>query len=634
MIKHILLCFLSDMKLTGEPSPKISSVNYKNIGEPKECHATNESAVRYLFCDNAVNELSQLFLVRSKKVCGKIKYKADVSSNYDEKDDKGVCWKWYRDEKGNSLTHYDYFLNRIKDIVPQAEAIADPIEFDEDAPAAENMTALIEVANRVRDYVQGIRTKEPDAEFCLHVDCTGGLRNASMILVALMRLLQYEGISIGKILYSNFSAHCVEEVGALYSFFDLVAGAEEFVRHGEVSVLKRYFEKKEKSSALDRLIQAMERFAQELALCHSGELPKAIDKLREAIEAFSEAASKKGSEGAAEQNDSLMRQMLARIREDYKELLTNPDNESVSVREIAIIRWCLRHGLLQQAMTFFTERVPEMLYHAEFLKAAPRYEKEVQKKWEKDSMKRPKGFYLLNEYRKPKGSEAEEMKKCQKAWCSRYKDFLDKLKKGVTEEEIDAFIKNPFPADAAFRLKDKEKLRALLHGFWGLLHSVPGERFRERPEGQAVLNAICPFYLNHQAPQQQGKASEPTPEENEVWKALLAHEDRDIGKILLNFLRNNLKAEEMNQLGFALVLPRGVEKLREGVIVPPEGKVAVATDILNWYFAIKDERNHTNHARLESGRRAAEDLQREMEKALTEIERVCQRGGVHGGGVC
>lgn len=243
MIKHMLLCFLSDIELTRGASPKISAVNYNNIGEPRECYATNESAVRYLFCDNDVNELSRLFLVRSKKVCGKIKYKADVSSNDDEKEDKGVQWKWYRDEKGVSWTHYDYFLNRIKDIVPQAAAIADYIEFDEDAPAAENMTALIEVADHVRGYVQEIRTKETDAEFCLHVDCTGGLRNASMILVALMRLLQYEGISIGKILYSNFSAHCVEEVGALYSFFDLVAGAEEFARHGEVSVLKRYFDK-------------------------------------------------------------------------------------------------------------------------------------------------------------------------------------------------------------------------------------------------------------------------------------------------------------------------------------------------------------------------------------------------------
>lgn len=373
----------------------------------------------------------------------------------------------------------------------------------------------------------------------------------------------------------------------------------------------------------------MERFAQELALCHSGELRQAIVDLHEAIEAFSDAASKKGSEGATEQNDSLMGQMLVRIREDYRELLTNPDNE------IAIIRWCLRHGLLQQAMTFFTERVPEMLYNAKFLKVAPRYEKEVQKKWKKDSMKRHQGFYLLNEYRKLKGSEAEEMKECQKAWCSQYKDFLDKLKKGVTEEEIDAFIAKPFPSDAAFRLKDGEKLEALLLGLLGLLHSEPGDRFRERPEGQAVLNAICPFYLKHKVLQQQGEASEPAAKEaNEVWAALLAHEDRDLGNRLLNFLRNNLGEEEMNQLGFALVLPRGVEKLREGVIVPPEGEDVLATDILNRYFAIKDERNHTNHARLERGRRAAEELQREMEEALTEIERVCQRGGVHCDGVC
>ena len=45
MRKDILLCFLSMVHTSGE---HISTTVYENIGAQKECHATNESAVRYL----------------------------------------------------------------------------------------------------------------------------------------------------------------------------------------------------------------------------------------------------------------------------------------------------------------------------------------------------------------------------------------------------------------------------------------------------------------------------------------------------------------------------------------------------------------------------------------------------------
>ena len=71
MRKDIMLCFLSDVKMIPN-TDKISIAEYQNIGEQKECHTTNESAVRYLLRgENPVQgNLSKLFLVRSQKVAG------------------------------------------------------------------------------------------------------------------------------------------------------------------------------------------------------------------------------------------------------------------------------------------------------------------------------------------------------------------------------------------------------------------------------------------------------------------------------------------------------------------------------------------------------------------------------------
>lgn len=71
MRTNIMLCFLSDVKLVRQ-TDAISVAEYQNIGEKKECHTTNESAVRYLLSGvhESVDKLSRLFLVRTNKVAG------------------------------------------------------------------------------------------------------------------------------------------------------------------------------------------------------------------------------------------------------------------------------------------------------------------------------------------------------------------------------------------------------------------------------------------------------------------------------------------------------------------------------------------------------------------------------------
>ena len=209
MRKDIMLCFLSDVKTKDK---KISVAEYQNIGDQKECYTTNESAVRYLLygSNEPVDKLSRLFLVRTNKVAGNI---TCLVKEQDLKGKRTSPYIDYKDEQERTWTHYKYFLHRISELIADTEEIEDGrvrdivehIDFDEDQPIEENMNALIRVASRVRAYAKSVREDDPAAEIVLHVDCTGGMRNASMILVALMRLLQYERIEIGKVLYSNFN---------------------------------------------------------------------------------------------------------------------------------------------------------------------------------------------------------------------------------------------------------------------------------------------------------------------------------------------------------------------------------------------------------------------------------------------
>lgn len=588
-----MLCFLSDVKTKDE---KISVAEYQNIGDPKECHTTNESAVRYLLygSNEPVDKLSRLFLVRTNKVAGAI--------------------EGYQPKNAWEESHYSYFLHCISDIVPNAKDIIEAIDFNEDRPIEENMNALIRVASRVRAYAKSVREDDPAAEIVLHVDCTGGMRNASMILVALMRLLQYERIEIGKVLYSNFNRNDpqknrVEEVNPLYSFFDLVAGAEEFVRHGEVTVLNKFFEKRERSTHLDTLLNAMQKFAEELKLCHYGDLSEAITALRDAIHDFPEVSPSNAS-SAAKQNDDLVRQMLGRIQEDYAPILKE------ELDDIALIRWCISHNLLQQAMTLFTERVPESLVKSEFLWIQPAYQTDFSNEQKKDSMKRTEAFYLVNVYPEQrryvgqqKDTQDTMLNRAKKVWKERFGEFLQNLltePHHVEKQDIHKLIERPLPEFDEIRLSNAAELGRILFSIHTMCRAQAGEISPVRAEMKKYLDYVQTWVADKKV------------SKNDLKEDIFTKDDHELAGTIIKFME-----EKVGQARFYL----SVERMR-GAVRMNEGRLCSwnpekARSILTRYFDIKDERNHTSHAGNKTRRFDAAELEKQMSVALDEIETVC-----------
>ena len=589
-----MLCFLSDVKTKDE---KISVAEYQNIGDPKECHTTNESAVRYLLygSNEPVDKLSRLFLVRTNKVAGAI--------------------EGYQPKNAWEESHYSYFLHCISDIVPNAKDIIEAIDFNEDRPIEENMNALIRVASRVRAYAKSVREDDPAAEIVLHVDCTGGMRNASMILVALMRLLQYERIEIGKVLYSNFNRNDpqknrVEEVNPLYSFFDLVAGAEEFVRHGEVTVLNKFFEKRERSTHLDTLLNAMQKFAEELKLCHYGDLSEAITALRDAIHYFPEVSPSNAS-SAAKQNDDLVRQMLGRIQEDYAPILKE------ELDDIALIRWCISHNLLQQAMTLFTERVPESLVKSEFLWIQPAYQKDFSKEQKKDSMKRTEAFYLVNVYPESRGDVGQQkdtqdtmLNRAKQVWKERFGEFLQNLltePHHVEKQDIHKLLEKPLPEFDEIRLSNAAELGKILFSIHTMCRAQAGEISSVRAEMKKYLDYVQTWVADKKV------------SKNDLKEDIFTKDDHELAGTIIKFME-----EKVGQARFYL----SVERMR-GAVRMDKGRLCSrnpekAHSILTRYFDIKDERNHTSHAGNKTRRFDAAELEKQMSVALDEIEDACK----------
>lgn len=391
-----MLTFLSDVKTVAvnrnEPKGprKISVVPYNWLGEMK---TTNESAIKYLlqsdFAGEPIQHIAKIFVFASKKV------RQETVRAIDAGEIRGT------DGKLRPPTHLEFFQGRLQGL-PLAEDCLYIYDFDEGLPVVQAMEMTTDLAHQIHEFVAMYQ----DYEVVLHADMTGGLRHATMMLINIMRLLQYEQITIGKVLYSNYvkgtanrpAYGYVEEATEIYHMLDLIAGAEEFARFGSIQAIKDYFEQRKQdcSPELQDLLDAMNFFAEEIKLCHRATFVDAIDRLRSALQTFEEANAvwHPADEQASPKrlNDKLMLQLENRINADYAPLW------DIRKDPLSAIRWCLEHDYLQQAITLYTEALPDYLFDTKHLLA---FSDDLRKKVEtarKNHAQYGLNFFFLNHY--------------------------------------------------------------------------------------------------------------------------------------------------------------------------------------------------------------------------------------------
>lgn len=587
MEKNILLLFLSDVK-TKDVDGKIviSDVRYENVAG-ENTQTTNESAVRYLL---ERFPLDKIFIFASKKVRSEI--------------------KGYVGEDGAVKTHLNFFLERVKKFLTEGEPFV--YDYDEDADDDKNLKTIAEMAKNIQQFADGEKVT-------LHVDLTGGMRHVNMMMLELTRLLEYSGLTVGKVLYSNFHARKVEEIQNVYDLFQLIAGVEEFINFGSVHALEKYYRGKELSHPLQKLLDAMHDFAEAIKLCHYGQFGDTIVKLHDSISDFKRQASD-------DTEDILMARLIGRIHDNYHDLVAIREKD-----DIRVIRWCVENDYLQQALTLYTERIPEHLglkglitqRRDEYRKLVDACGKDV----------RSPNFYLLNVYKtetKDDKSKAETahfqslgntvgnaISKMQDKYIALIKGIPAALKENLSFgewyaqverliEKICANIKllaSSAPIDKTnIVCADVEKLRAQ----YELLARVAQNQFDDlSPEELKPLK----IFFDKLKPQLE---TQPPAKKR---------------KTILNALMQ-MKIDDAKKYFPPLVCRRNVQIFRLKMMIDAQifdlhFDEEIFFSIMEKYFRLKVERNHSNHAHEGSGEfKTADELRQFMRDALAEIERI------------
>lgn len=577
MERQIMLLFLSDVK-APQPKREISTALYADVGET---HTTNESAVRYLKTINKV-ELDHMFAAVTKKV----RSEHVDAAKFDTLPD------------AEKPTHLSYFKQHIAGVYPRIldEDFFTDCPYREDAPTDEMMQEVLKIAEKITAYVRAVRAAGDTVT--LHVDTTGGMRHANMLLLIITRLLAYNDVKMGHVLYSDYApqwvenhVNHVEEINGIYGLFDVIAGAEEFVRFGSVSALIKYFEDKQpKPPILSELLDAMKNFSEQIKLCHRGSFIDAAEELKEKLQVFSGAQNTEGAEveeGA--QWSKLMRQFEGRLHEDYREILEQPDAYIIP----ALILWCLHHDHLQQALTLYIEAIPKYWRDSEIVVPT-----EAGKLVYRDKRHDP-DFELLVEYETKQAKS--DGRKAISYVAEELKNILrQKTRKGRQEiEEMVGRLNREMTTRYRIGFVSKENICRWFQDFYAWF---------ERRENEDIANNAV--YLSCRDILQNKKAADAAPEHVESPKqaaAFLGHTSADEWEKYICPLQY-LKEYRW-------------EYLREAGLIEMNLPQNVCGKLLKAYFRLRGERNYVNHAKTETGEfSSAQDLKTFMLDALDDID--------------
>ncbi|SUP43076.1 TM1812 family CRISPR-associated protein [Veillonella criceti] len=396
-MKHILLSFLSPVRVDKDKMYNpiifkgIQYERYENtVNNQFTCIQTNEAAVCQLMSDLVMsnNKLDRIFYFSTKKLKENVEFAT-------AKDIIGC-------DQSISLTGEEFFIKRMTYLYPSLVNRFSGIDYDEDMTGIDGLHSVIQMAQLLKSYADKVNDTVN-----LYVDMTGGFRNATMMILAVIQLIQHSNIKVSMLLYANYihgGISRVENITGIHRMMGLISGVNEFINFGSIYDIESYFETANIpiSSELANLLAAMKAFSDNVKVCSSNSFETSIKNLKQSVISFSELSDKSVQE-------NLFEQIMYLIQKEY-ELLFKEDSNRLD-----IIQWCLDKKFYQQGLTLVTEWMPSIIVDnhicstedVEVIKECIKRGQVQKRDWKREFITNYIGSYCTNLQKKKKSAKKE-----------------------------------------------------------------------------------------------------------------------------------------------------------------------------------------------------------------------------------
>lgn len=198
----------------------------------------------------------------------------------------------------------------------------------------------------------------------IYIDYTSGIRDTSLLIILMIRYLEYTGIKCGGMIYSYYdnddkTKNKIIDIKSTYDLFELLNGVNEFASFGKSKSLSNYYKniwngKEENYKEISELIDVMDKFSDMMSLCIVEDMDQIIDELNEKISAVKKL---KDEEDLSDDQNKLMVYMFINLIKEIENKFYLDKDEKITY--INLIKWCLDNDLIQQALTLYVEKMPE-----------------------------------------------------------------------------------------------------------------------------------------------------------------------------------------------------------------------------------------------------------------------------------
>ena len=352
------------------------------LGETIDIHQTNESVIYNIIKQtNGDGSFNKIYAL-----CSNI-----VLNNYVEREDLSDCQE----------THFEYLKNRVLKFCQERNFKAPeiiPIKMEEDLNQKDNSTSLFSIFKLVQEM--------DDISAEVFVDITGGFRTSSMVLLTIMRLLEYKNIKIYKVLYALLKGSKIaniEDVTKIYTNYNIIAAAEEFVKFGSVKSLKEFYNNTE-SKHIKNLLECMNDFSEAMKLCIVSRFQGILNNLKSAIDEFKQNQTNS-------EDDMLFNILIEKIEDDYKSIIEQSYSDEDVSNIPNIIKWCTERGFMQQALTLYVEKIPKYIVNEGLIYPTEDSYEDIKKEFisKHNSSYQDWEYYFLNNYLMDKYSKLENI---------------------------------------------------------------------------------------------------------------------------------------------------------------------------------------------------------------------------------
>ena len=249
----------------------------------------------------------------------------------------------------DQMTHLEYYREVINEFAEKTDMDykVKPISYNivpisDVAEAKEIAEAAVQAANSV--MIQGNNVD-------LYIDYNGGPRYVAFMILSISNLMKIRKVNIKEIMTMNYDNQVnhvipIQNMEPVFECMDLVAGINEYVNYGRAKVLKNYFKNSE-DKKIKEILNVMEEFSNSLQLCRTEYVFENKKILEEKLYGYLEYTRENPHKDTL---DVLFSYVVQDILDGCSDLLDGDMPE--------VIKWCVKKDFIQQALTFYAERMP------------------------------------------------------------------------------------------------------------------------------------------------------------------------------------------------------------------------------------------------------------------------------------